>query len=429
MVANTKRSSRAVNKSPVFYGWVVWFVSMLGIFATSPGQSFSVSLFFDFFIQDFGIDRTTASGLYGLGTFCAGLTLTWVGRKVDQYGNRRMGMVVGLLFALVLILFSLVSGPIALLFGFFGIRALGQGALSLVSSTAVAQWFRLRRGRMMALTVLGFALFQSVYVNGLRVLLETMDWRQVWIILGVAVALSVMPLMFLLMRDKPEDYDLLPDGEIKVKRDSGFEAEDEEDNWTLREAMGTSIMWIFLLARLIPPAWGTGLILHQVSIFGELGHSAQTTTEIYALMSLFSAGFSLLVGYLVDKFRPSHIVTVQMFAMGLACILGIYMSESWMLIVYAITFGFVMGCGGVFDGAVWANLFGRKHHGSIRGFVITAGVIGSGIGPTLFGISYDHAGGYGAVLWIGAFLSLTALIMSLFAQMPERKQNIVPSPV
>ncbi len=415
--------SRLVERSPIFYGWVIWFVALIGMIATSPGQSFTVSLFLDFFIEDFGLDRTTVSSLYGAGTFIASLSLTWVGRKLDLHGNRRMGVVVGLLFGTVLTLCSLINGPFMLLIAFMGIRGLGQGSLSLVSSTSIANWFRFKRGRMMAFLSLIFALFQGAYVNLLRILLETMDWRQVFILLGIAVWIVVIPVFGFLMRNRPEQYGLLPDNATtdKIKNDLGEEI--FEENWTLKEAMRTPILWVFMFTKLLPSAWGTGLILHQVSIFGGLNHSAQTATETYALMALFSAGSSLLFGYMVDKFKPSYIVVIQMLAMLCAVILATIMTETWLLIGYAIAFGLVMGVGGVFDGAVWANLYGRKYQGEIRGFVITAGVIGSAIGPAIFGLSFDYAGGYSFVLWVGAVLCILGLIMSLLVPEPRKSDS------
>jgi len=421
MAVSIKRGQGIVNSSPIYYGWVVWFVAMIGVMATSPGQSYSVSLFFDFFIEDFGLDRTTASSLYGAGTFLASLSLVWVGRKLDLLGNRRMGVIVGILFAIVLILCSLINGPIMLLFAFAGIRGLGQGSLSMVSSTGVANWFKLRRGRMMSLMAIGSALFQGIYVNSLRILLETMDWRQVFILLGITVGVIIVPLFGFLMRNTPEEFGLLPDNlkVDKVKNDEVVEI--EEDNWTLKEAMRTPILWIFLFAKLLPSAWGTGLILHQVSVFAGLNHSAQTATETFALMAVFSAASALLVGYMVDKLKPSYIVSLQMGAMLIACALSTLMTETWLLVLYAMTFGLVMGVGGVFDGSVWANLFGRKYQGEIRGFVFMFGVSGSALGPALFGLSFDFAGGYGFILWVGAILCALAIVLSLLTPEPKRK--------
>lgn len=413
--------SRLVAASPVYYGWIVWLVALIGAICSSPGQSFSVSLFMDFFIEDFGLDRTAVSSLYGAGTFVASLGLTWVGRQIDARGNRRVGASIGALFTLVLALCSLINGPIMLFFAFAGMRGLGQGALTLASSTAVANWFRQRRGRMMSLLALAFVLFQGIYVNLLRILLEVMDWRQVYVLLGVGVAALVIPSFALLMRDKPEKYGLMPDNAAGGAGESDDQASDIEDNWTLKEAMRTPILWVFIAARILPSAWGTGLILHQVSIFAVLDHSAQVATETFALMSLFAAGSALLAGYLIDRFKPSYVAALQMLALLSASGLAMIMRETPLLIAYALAFGLGMGIGYVFEGAVWPNLFGRRFQGEIRGFVYTSSVIGSALGPALFGLSYDVSGGYEAVLWLGAGLCLVVLAAALLTPPPRRR--------
>ena len=419
--ASAPGASRLVAASPVYYGWVVWLVALIGVAASSPGQSYSISLFMDFFIEDFQLDRAAVSSLYGAGTFAASLALTWVGRQIDSWGNRRVGALVGCLFGLVLALCSFINGPIMLFFAFAGMRALGQGTLPLVSSTALANWFRHRRGRMMALLALAFALFQGIYVNLLRLLLEALDWRQVFILLGAGVAALVIPAFALLMREKPEIYGLSPDGATDQPNHSDTESDLSEDNWTLREAMRAPILWVFLIARMLPSAWGTGLILHQVSIFAVLDHAPQAATETFALMSIFAAGSALPAGYLIDRFKPAWVVALQMLALLVACLLAMIMREAWLLWVYAVAFGLGMGIGYVFDGAVWPNLFGRQFQGEIRGFAYTASVCGSAIGPALFGLSFDYAGGYELALWLGAGLCLVVLALALLAPPPRRR--------
>ncbi|MCY4017774.1 MAG: MFS transporter [Chloroflexi bacterium] len=425
MTARAPGYKSLVATVPIYYGWVVWFVALVGTAASSPGQSYSVSLFMDYFIADFGLDRTTVSSLYGLGTFIASLSLTWLGRKLDLAGNRRTGVAIGCLFGLVLCLCAIISGPIMLLAAFIGIRGLGQGALCLVSSTAVANWFRSRRGRMMAYLALVYALFQGLYVNGLRVLLDTLDWRGAFVVLGVGVGALVVPLFGLLMRNKPEEYGLLPDNQ-NVKRDA--KAEDQpiavdlnEENWTLREAMRTPVLWLYMFARMLPSAWGTGLILHQVSIFAQLDHSAQVATETFALLSIFAAGSALLAGYLIDRFKPSIVVVLAMLGLASACLLAMIMRDTALLILYALASGLGLGIGYVFDGAVWTNMFGRRFQGEIRGFVFTAGIIGSAIGPALFGLSFDRAGGYGPVLALGALLAVVVMALALVTPQPKRR--------
>lgn len=424
MTTQTLRHSRFVQRSPIFYGWVVWFVGMIGIIATAPGQSFSVSLFFDHYIADFGLSRTSISGLYGLGTFTAALSLTWVGKRIDQYGNRIMSMVILTLFGMALLACSLINGPLAILLSFIAIRGLGQGSLGLVSSTAIAQWFQKRRGRVMGFALIGFALFQRFYLPAMQGYIDEHGWRAAWILCG-GVVLVFMPISGLFLRDRPEDFGLEPDGET-TSLTPGMDKV-IEDNWTLREAMQTPIFWSFTFARMLSGAWGTGYIIHQISLFDELGHSAKVAAETYGLFALMAAGMMLLAGWLVDRLQPKILIMLQMVGLLTVGVIALIMTEAWMLYIYATAFGVAMGMGSVFDGTVWVNLYGRLNQGAIRGFVATALVAGTSIGPLVFGVSYDYLGSYNPAIWIGIALSALAMSLATIVQKPTREPVITPS--
>lgn len=425
-----------VRRTPFFYGWVVWAAATLGLIATSPGQSFTVSLFFDHFIADFNLDRTTVSSMYGLGTFIASLSLTWVGRQIDRVGNRRASTVIAILFAIVLALWTTVMGPFGLLIGFTAIRGLGQGSLSLSSTTVVAQWFERRRGQVLSLMMVIFSLFQSQYILWLEDMLIRYDWRQVWLILAGIMAVVVVPVSWLLLRNKPEDYNMQPDGDdlvdeimtdvVEAMPDVADGADPVDDgNWTLSEALRTPIFWIFTLGRVLGPTFGTGLILHQVSLFQSLGHDGSLATATFSQFTLMSAVVAIVFGWLMDRFRPGLMLAVQLGALVATMLLATAMSNPTLVPIYAITFAMVMGSGGVFDGTVWPNLFGRRHQGAIRGFVTTINVIGSAVGPVIFGLSYDLTGNYSAALFVGVALALVPLLLSFFAKPPTRRKQKV----
>ncbi|SIS84573.1 MFS transporter [Salimicrobium salexigens] len=82
------------NKPPIhtkfYYGWAIVFVAALSVFFSGPGQTYSNSIFIDYYIEDFGFSRSTVSGLYSAATLVAGITLFTVGRMVDRFGQRVM---------------------------------------------------------------------------------------------------------------------------------------------------------------------------------------------------------------------------------------------------------------------------------------------------------------------------------------------------
>ena len=422
------KSSRLVTVSPVYYGWIVWLAASIGWVASAPGQSFTVSLFFDFFIEDFGLSRTLVSSLYGGGTFVASLSLTFIGRLIDRYGNRRMSVAIALCFAIVLVLMSFVTGPITLFLGFLAIRGFGQGSMTLVNTTVIAEWFKSLRGRVMSFSIVGFSLFQAIYVPFVARQLEARDWREVWVLLGISVAVFVIPILLIFIRNKPEEYGLIPDGTprstAKTPTDETSDADDlPEISWTLDEAMRTHIFWVFLIGRIISPAWGTGLIIHQISIFEGLGYAARVAADTYAIIVLVSAGSAIIFGWLVDRIRPGWVLAIQLIALIVAMWAATVMTSDGLRFLYALGFGLVMGGGAVIDSAVWTNVFGRAHQGSIRGFVMTVLVAGTAIGPVIFGLGYDIWGDYTGVLYLGIVISLVAVAASLLVDQPQNKTS------
>jgi MFS family permease len=409
-----------VNGSPLYYGWIVWCVATIGWIATSPGQAFSISLFVDDFIREFGLDRTGVSALFAAGTLMGALGLTWVGRGIDRYGNRRAAVLITALFALSLLAWTQIHSVWGLLLGLVAIRSLGQGALSLVNTTAIASWFWQRRGLVMSLSLMLFSLWQAAYVPLVQRLLEGIAWRQAWLLMGLIVGGLVLPLLWLLLRNRPEDYGMLPDGKDLYTK-SGTMRRIQEDNWTLAETIKTPIFWIFIFGRIVSPAWGSGLILHNVSIFTSNGYDARTAAETYALLMVIGAGASLFFGWLIDRMRPGPVMSIQLAALSVAMVAGMSLQQPGMIWLYAVGFGLVMGGGGVFDTSVWTNLFGRAHQGEIRGFVSTILIAATAVGPILFGLSYDLLGSYTPVLGLGVLLAACPMVLALFTSRPRHR--------
>lgn len=405
MSTSAQKQAERIREFPIYYGWVVWVGAIIALITSFPGQSFTVSLFFDYFIEDFNLDRTTLSALYGGGTFIASLSLTWIGYRIDKHGNRLVGTIITGLLALALVYMSFVVHPIMLIFGFIMIRGLGQGSMSIIGSTTVAQWFGKRRGRMMGFATVGFFLAQSLYIPQLETLLEAYDWRDVWRILAVGVAAVMLPLVWLLIRNSPEEFGLELDGQkTEEKSKSADKVAVQEDNWTLQEARRSPLFWVYMISQMLPPMFVTGLVIHNVSIFAELGYSRRVTADTYGMIALVTAFFAISGGFIIERLAPGKVIAWQLTALAGALGLSIIMTEEWMLYVYAILFGMSSGFGNVIAGTVWANIFGRLYQGTIRGFVTTAAVIGTSLGPILFGATFDISGNYELASYIGILL-------------------------
>src|SRR5690606_17191462 len=88
----------------------------------------------------------------------AGFMMMFIGRFVDRFGQRFMMVLIGTLFLLACFYNSFISSIWMLAIGFFLVRILGQGSMSLIPNTLLAQWFIKKRGKAFGLlTLFSFA--------------------------------------------------------------------------------------------------------------------------------------------------------------------------------------------------------------------------------------------------------------------------------
>jgi MFS family permease len=165
---------------------------------------------------------------------------------------------------------------------------------------------------------------------------------------------------------------------------------------------------------------GTALVFHQVSIFGLLGHSREVIAANFGTIAIVNAIVTLALGRFISRLRPGYVIATQLALM--ICVLWLSMQATSMalLYVYASVFGVIMALGASFDGSVWADLFGRLHHGAIRGFVATALIVGTSTGPVIFGYSLDRFGSYAPITWAAMAVLVFPMLASMLMKRPRR---------
>ncbi|HAQ07223.1 MAG TPA: MFS transporter [Bacillus bacterium] len=419
---NTSGTS-APFKTNFYYGWVVVFISGLGIFFSGPGQTYSVSVFIDSYIRDFGWSRSQVSAVYSLATLAAGICMFFVGRFVDKFGQRKMSVLVGIALAIACFWNSMVVNTAMLFIGFFLIRVLGQGSMSLIPNTLVPQWFIAKRGKAMSLMAIGgFASSASLPpINAW--LVSEYGWSFSWKVWGILLLVIYVPLAYFLIRNKPENIGEQPDG---IKRDwqvgkhsaNSSNIPVEEVNWTVKEAVKTRAYWLLLICVGIPSLVNTGLTFHLISIFKTNGISPGIAALVLSLMALIGFPVTLIAGPLLDRIKVQYVLA-GIFAGEIIFILVLMAADQTAI---AIAFGVLWGISGGFErialNYVWPSFFGRQALGSIKGSAMTVTVLGSALGPLPFGLAFDIFGGYQQILLLSITLPILGIIASLLAKKP-----------
>ena len=161
------RTPFAPGKCPFFYGWVIVFAATLGSIFSIPGQTMGFTVFTDVLMKELGLSRVELSLAYCLGTVASGITLPWLGRVLDRWGERKMAVASTLATGAILFYLAAcapMSGGLGRLLpaslaafvvigvGFYLVRAAAQGVLSMTCRNAIGKWFDHRRGLAMAIS-------------------------------------------------------------------------------------------------------------------------------------------------------------------------------------------------------------------------------------------------------------------------------------
>ncbi|MCP4418317.1 MAG: MFS transporter [Chloroflexi bacterium] len=413
-----------LQKSPIFYGWVIFVVGTIGLTMTSPGQTYAVSIFIEHFIHDLNLSRSLVSSFYTVGTLTGSFALPFVGRQIDRRGPRFMVLLISIGFGLACIYMGFVQNAFMLVLGFVAIRMLGQGSLSVVSQNVINQWWVRRRGMIMGISGMGFALLGlGFFPNLINWLIPVYGWRTTYMILGAILLLFMAPLGGVFFRDRPEQYGLQPDGlgkENEPERGKTPVSILIEVEWTAHEAVRTVAFWNIALGLASVAMLSTGLFFHMISIFDDNHLSASVAASVYVPIAVTTALVNLGGGFLIDRIAPRYLLATALFFQAICLGLVQFLSGVEIAFLYGIFLGVTSGFTRIVSSVVWASYFGRRHLGSIAGLSTPISVAASAFGPLLFGVGRDLMGAYNTVLTLSAIVPLFLGLAALFLRKPQK---------
>ena len=386
---------------PFFYGWVILPVASLAMFISGPGQTYSFSVFVDPIREEMGWSQTMIASLYTAGSLTASAGLLVVGRLLDRFGARVVLTAVGLTFGLGALWMSRVNSQGDLYLGFTVMRLLGQGSLTLISTTVVAIWFIRLRGRVMAINSLGAVISQAVFPPLIFLLISHVGWRSTWVVLALFIwVMTVLPAI-VLVRRSPESIGLLPDGEagdVPAEAADGAPQHPGEVNLSLREAMMTRSFWLLLFAGSSQSLIGTALVFNNDSLITSKGLDAGVAASIFTAMAPTALAGTFLSGFLLDRYPNRYVLALAQGLLVVPMLWSFLIAQAWQALIYGGMLGLAGGFFITTTSVIWPNYYGRSEIGSIRGVATTAMVAFAALGPMPFAFLFDRYGSYATAM-------------------------------
>lgn len=413
---------RAPGRTGVYHGWWVVLVAVLAMFAATLTGGSGFSVFILPITAELGWDRKTIAGALSVGTILGALAAPFCGRLVDRYGARVMLTVTGLALAATLLPIAWVQTPLMFYLCYGGARLVDMGLLNTAATTAVANWFVRLRGRALGLTVAGNAVGVALVTPLAQWIIEGWGWRVAWFILALTAVLVLTPLAWLLVRRRPEDLGLLPDGDplsgatpLVAARVQAMPA---PLDWPLAAAMRTAAYWLLMISSALTMFSVAGISLHQVPILVSHGLDPSAVAWLVSVYGLGWAAGCLGWGVIGERL-PARYALALVYGLGGLCVLALLQIHGVPLAVaYALLFGLMNGGKESLDALVWADYYGRRSLGAIRGFSRPLVVGANAAGGFAAGWSYDVVGSYEPIIVTFGIVALAGSLLVLLARPP-----------
>ena len=412
--------SRLTTKQPIYYGW-----PMLVAVSTAQVVSWGI-LFYAFSVfvapmqAELGWSTVELTGAYSLALLCTGLAALPVGRWLDRHGPRALMTIGSLLAVRLVVAWSQVRSLSAFYLIMAGIGLVSAAVLYEPAFQIVAVWFRRRRAR--ALTVLTFfgAFASFIFIPLSAWLEQLLGWRSALLALAGILGTLTVPIHALLLRRRPEDLGLLPDGE-PVAADLTPTAPPRERSVMIHVALREPRFWLLTAAFAASTVAGITMTVPLIPFLIASGHRtgfAATVAGLFGLMSLLGR---MTIGPLADRVARRLITAglIGMQLVGLVVLLVVGTSAAGALLYLAL-FGAGSGTLTIMRAALLAEQYGPAHYGTINGAQNLALTGARTLGPVGAGLLVGILGGYEPLLWGLIGLLALGVVAVLLACDPVR---------
>ena len=403
---------------PFFYGWlivVVTFVTMaIGVNART-----AFSLFFPPIIGEFGWERGVTAGAFSFGFVVSAAVSPLIGRMMDRFGPRGVMELGVALMGGGLLLAPLTTQPwhlyltIGVLVG-AGSVCLGYSGQSLF----LPNWFIRRRGLAMGLAFAGVGIGSVTLLPWVQHMIEQTGWRTACTAMGILVFVVLAPIN-LLLRKRPEDIGLLPDGDAAPTATSAKPVSNVVDpvwagtDWTLPPRAAHRAFLVDrarLLLRPVHLVRGAGAP-DQIPARHRLQRQCRGVGARRRQPARHSRPDLARASLRPDRARMDLGDQLRGFAICFAALIALKFAPVLPLVYLMIFTQGALGYGLTsIMGAVVLEIFQGKQYGSIFGTIMLAALAGGAAGPWATGLLYDLSGSYTVAFAIGIAVSVLSAI-------------------
>jgi sugar phosphate permease len=403
--------------SKVYYGWIVVGITCL-VLLTSAGIRSTPGILMVPLEEEFHWSRATIALAVSINLILYGCIGPFAAAVMEKFGIRRSVLCALALVGLGVASTSMMQYPWQLILMWGVLVGVGTGFLaSVLAAVVAARWFTARRGLVVGILSGGASTGQLLFLPVMANVTAAYGWRATVICIA-AVVCVVLPLVALLMRDRPSDLGLMPYGETGEPKP----AQPAKGNpvvlafAALREGARVRDFWLLAGTYFVCGASTNGLIgTHLIPACMDHGYTAVTGAALLATMGVFNFIGTTSSGWLSDKFDNRWLLFIYYGLRGLSLLyLPFSFTDYYTMTLFAMFYGLDWFATVSPTVRILTNTFGRERAGMIYGWVFTAHQLGGASAAFFGGLLRVEYGGYMEAFMLSGALCLGAAIAVLF---------------
>ena len=425
---------RLANRTPFYYGWVILAAAGSAIFVRNAAASLTIAVFVYPLSEELGWSRTLISGAAAVGGLAATFASPIVGWLIDRYGARAVltTSIVILCASTTLLRWSditlTVLGftiPWVFYIGYGTGRVIFSSPVQIGASVVVSRWFIRLRGRTNGMLNMTHSVGMTLFPLIASFVIAQSGWRDAWLVLAVLVFVAALLPVAILLSERPEELGLRPDGdkEEAASDDTGSTeqaAGEEEPDWTSEEARRTPSLWLLAIATGLLFMMQAGTNTHSAAFFQDQGLGAVTAGFGISFNAIFLGVGSGVWGWIVEKAPVRFVMAAVALVMAVASFLFTTTNTAAEALAYSALFGFGLGGMLTVPPVAYADYYGRRSLGTIRGITEPFTTFGQAVGVMIPGIVFDYisAESYMPFFFAAGAIGILTALISLFATQP-----------
>jgi len=394
----------------MFYGWWIVIAAGMGL-AVSPGPIafYSMGTLMEPLQQLYGWDKAQISLAATVLTLSILIATPIVGALVDRIGPKRVLVVSMVGFAVGMACVPTVQTLRGFYGLYFAIGIICAGANTLAYMHLISSWFNRRQGLAVGIASAGMGIGFAIVPSVTKYLVELGGIAAAYRGLASLILVGGVPVILLLVRERPSDLGLRPDGADALQ---DLLPAPVAEGATASTAVRMRQLW-FILAMFVTGAGAIyAMALHLVSIVEEIAPNSNTAIQAATLLGIMAVFGRVFAGWMFDRYFAAHVTAGIFSAAALGTLtLSTGASGAWPY-VGSILLGICSGAEGDALAVLVKRYFGLRAYGKIYGYAFCATMTGVASLPYVMGLGYGYFGGYSETLQVFALVLLGAAVLA-----------------